>query len=251
MEHLRLRAAEQVQQGTHPDRWRVQVFGPGGPPSGVAGCADRGQAPAAAAADLPGGRREPASAETCVRASPQRTTPGCSMPRTSNSMARSCRSGATLNTRVSRAMGDLLTARDWLTVFQLPPYASELSPAGGIWSVLKGARGRPGQARHHPQLTALVKIRLTRMQQRAGLLAGFLAGNRPSLTPLSNLHNCPGTCTAARSPRHGPPARRAASRGFPGSGIHGTGTCSSSLSPGRTYQTHAAPGTHDAATVPD
>jgi hypothetical protein len=36
------------------------------------------------------------------------------------------------NTRVSRAPSDLLPARDWLTVFQLPPYASELSPAGGI-----------------------------------------------------------------------------------------------------------------------
>jgi hypothetical protein len=33
-----------------------------------------------------------------------------------------------LNTHVSRAMGELVAARDWLTVFQLPPYASELNP---------------------------------------------------------------------------------------------------------------------------
>jgi putative transposase len=47
-------------------------------------------------------------------------------------------------------------------------------------------------------------------------------------------------------------APRAASRGFTGSGIHGTGTCSSSLSPGRTYQTpHAARGTHDVTTAAD
>ena len=33
-----------------------------------------------------------------------------------------------LNTHVSRAMRDLTAPRDWLTVFQLPAYASELNP---------------------------------------------------------------------------------------------------------------------------
>jgi putative transposase len=33
-----------------------------------------------------------------------------------------------LNTHVSRVMADLIAARDWLTVFRLPPYASELNP---------------------------------------------------------------------------------------------------------------------------
>ena len=33
-----------------------------------------------------------------------------------------------LNTHVSRAMRELAAARSWLTVFQLPPYASELNP---------------------------------------------------------------------------------------------------------------------------
>jgi len=35
-----------------------------------------------------------------------------------------------LNTHVSRAMAELIAARDWLTVCQLPPYAHELNPAG-------------------------------------------------------------------------------------------------------------------------
>jgi hypothetical protein len=35
-----------------------------------------------------------------------------------------------LNTLVSRAMADLVAARDWLTVFRLPPYAHELNPVG-------------------------------------------------------------------------------------------------------------------------
>jgi putative transposase len=33
-----------------------------------------------------------------------------------------------LNTHVSRAMRELIAARDWLTVFQLPAYAPELNP---------------------------------------------------------------------------------------------------------------------------
>jgi DDE superfamily endonuclease len=34
-----------------------------------------------------------------------------------------------LNTHTSRAMRDLIAARDWLTVCQLPAYAPELNPA--------------------------------------------------------------------------------------------------------------------------
>jgi transposase len=88
-----------------------------------------------------------------------------------------------LNTHVSRAMGDLVAARDWLTVFQLPPYASELNPVEGIWSVLK--RSLTNLAKHNiTQLTALVKSRLRRMQYRPDLTAGFLAGTKLDLTPL-------------------------------------------------------------------
>jgi hypothetical protein len=39
-----------------------------------------------------------------------------------------------LNTHVSRAMTELIAARGWLTVFQLPPYAHELNPVELVWS---------------------------------------------------------------------------------------------------------------------
>ena len=39
-----------------------------------------------------------------------------------------------LNTHVSAAMKELIAARDWLTVFQLPPYAHELNPVELVWS---------------------------------------------------------------------------------------------------------------------
>jgi hypothetical protein len=33
-----------------------------------------------------------------------------------------------LNTHISGVMADLIAARDWLSVYQLPPYAHELNP---------------------------------------------------------------------------------------------------------------------------
>ena len=79
-----------------------------------------------------------------------------------------------LNTHVSRAMRELVAARDWLTVFQLPPYASELNPVEPVWSNLKRSLANLTKVSIE-QLTALVQTRLRRMQYRPGLLDGFLA----------------------------------------------------------------------------
>jgi putative transposase len=79
-----------------------------------------------------------------------------------------------LNTHTSGAMRELITARTWLTVYRLPPYASELNPVEPVWSNLK--RSLANLTKHNIyQLTALVKTRLRRMQYRPGLLEGFLA----------------------------------------------------------------------------
>jgi putative transposase len=90
-----------------------------------------------------------------------------------------------LNTHVSRAMRELVAARDWLTVFQLPAYASELNPVEGVWSVLKRSLANLAK-RDIAQLTTLIKTRLRRMQYQRGLLEGLLAGTRLDLTPLCN-----------------------------------------------------------------
>ena len=93
-----------------------------------------------------------------------------------------------LNTHVSAAMAELITARDWLTVCQLPPYAHELNPVELVWSHLK--RSLANLAKHNiTQLTALVKTRLKRMQYRPGLLHGFLASTGLDLTPFCNPHH--------------------------------------------------------------
>jgi putative transposase len=93
-----------------------------------------------------------------------------------------------LNTHVSAAMKELVMARDWLTVIQLPPYAHELNPVELVWSHLKRSLANLAK-RNLAQLTALVKTRLKRMQYRPGLLTGFLASTRLDLTPFSNPHD--------------------------------------------------------------
>src|SRR5260370_1278423 len=66
-----------------------------------------------------------------------------------------------LNTHTSRAMRELIAARDWLTVFQLPAYAPELNPVEPVWSNLK--RSLANLVKHDiNQLTALVQTSLRR-----------------------------------------------------------------------------------------
>jgi hypothetical protein len=87
----------------------------------------------------------------------------------------------TMNTHISRVMAGLIAARPWLTVFRLPPYASEFNPVESVWAHLKRSLANP--ARHTiGQLTALVKTRLRQMQYRPGLIDGFLAGTGLDLT---------------------------------------------------------------------
>ena len=87
-----------------------------------------------------------------------------------------------LNTHVSAVMAALISARPWLTVFRLPPYAPELNPVEPVWSHLK--RSLANLAKHTiAELTALVKTRLKRMQYRPGLLIGFLASTGLDFRP--------------------------------------------------------------------
>ena len=84
-------------------------------------------------------------------------------------------------------MRQLIAARAWLTVYQLPAYAPELNPVEGTWSVLK--RSLANLTKYGiDQLTTLVKTRLKRMQYRPGLIDG--SSPRPASTSRSrNLHN--------------------------------------------------------------
>ncbi len=87
-----------------------------------------------------------------------------------------------LNSYVSAAMTELIEAREWLTVYQLPPYAHELNPVEPVWSHLKRSLANLAK-RNLAQLTALVKTRLRRMQHRPALLGGFLVSTGLDLAP--------------------------------------------------------------------
>jgi putative transposase len=93
-----------------------------------------------------------------------------------------------LSSHVSAAMTELIEARGWLTVYQLPPYAHELNPVEPVWSHLKRSLANLAK-RNLSQLTDLVRTRLRRMQYRPGLLEGFLASTRLDLTPFCNSHH--------------------------------------------------------------
>ncbi|MFE7122467.1 transposase [Streptomyces sp. NPDC057654] len=87
-----------------------------------------------------------------------------------------------LNTHVSAGMKHRIEARDWLTVFQLPPYAPEFNPVEAVWAHMK--RSLANLAKQGiDQLAALVKSRLKRMQHRAGLVEGYLAKTGLNLQP--------------------------------------------------------------------
>jgi transposase len=87
-----------------------------------------------------------------------------------------------LNTHHSHTMRQLIAARTWLTVYQLPPYAPELNPVEGVWSPLK--RSLANLAKQSiDQLTSLIKTRLKRMQYRTGLIEGFIAKTDLDLAP--------------------------------------------------------------------
>ena len=88
----------------------------------------------------------------------------------------------------SAPMAELNAARDWLTVYQLPPYAHELNPVEPLRSHLKRSLANLAK-RNLAQLTALVKTRPKRMQHRPALIEGFLASTGPDLTPFCNPHH--------------------------------------------------------------
>ena len=88
-------------------------------------------------------------------------------------------------------MAELVAAREWLTVFRLPPYAHELNPVETAWALLKKSLANLGK-RDLGQLTALVRTRLRRMQYRPGLLSSFLARTGLDFTPFPNLGLSPG-----------------------------------------------------------
>jgi putative transposase len=106
-----------------------------------------------------------------------------------------------LNTHVSAAMRDLLARHHrWLTVVQLPAYASDLNPTEGVWSLLKRSLGNIA-VRNVDDLATLVRNWLKRIQYRPELLTGCLT--QTGLAPPGSLRSrvVAGMVTPAGAPK--------------------------------------------------
>ncbi|MET9469434.1 transposase [Streptomyces sp. NPDC006544] len=84
-----------------------------------------------------------------------------------------------LNTHISRKMRDLVTEREWLTVFLLPAYSPDLNPAEWVWAHVKRSLASLA-AMALDRLETLVRNRLRRLQYQPHTLDGFIAGTSTS-----------------------------------------------------------------------
>jgi putative transposase len=87
-----------------------------------------------------------------------------------------------LNTHISHVMREYIAARDWLTVYRLPPYAPDLNATEGVWANLTIGLGN----RHFhglDTLKAAIMTRLRRLQHRPDLITGLLAHTGLPLKP--------------------------------------------------------------------
>lgn len=80
-----------------------------------------------------------------------------------------------LGGHTSSLMRQLVAARTWLRVYQLPSYAPELNPVESVWSHLKRSLANLA-AGTIIRMAGLARTRLKRMQYVPGLVDGFLAG---------------------------------------------------------------------------
>ncbi|MFG3021591.1 transposase [Streptomyces sp. NPDC048254] len=71
---------------------------------------------------------------------------------------------------------------DWLRIFQMPSYAPELNPSEGVWSLLKHAIAN-FVATDLSGLVRIVKSKLKKIQFRADLIDGCLAGTGLTIQP--------------------------------------------------------------------
>jgi transposase len=87
-----------------------------------------------------------------------------------------------LNVHLHAQMQAFIDATDWLTVFPLPPYAPQLNPVEGIWSVLTRTVLANLAATGLDHLITVIKHGLKRLQYRPGLIDGCLAETGLALT---------------------------------------------------------------------
>lgn len=88
-----------------------------------------------------------------------------------------------LNTHLPVGMKQYAAKHDWLTVFQLPPYAPDLNPVEGIWSLLRRGPTANTAFTDPDHLTRTLRRGLRHIPLRPALIDGCPAGTGLPLTP--------------------------------------------------------------------
>ncbi|AJC53571.1 IS630 family transposase [Streptomyces sp. 769] len=79
-----------------------------------------------------------------------------------------------LNTHLTAGMREHIAEHDWLTVFQLPPYAPDLNPVEGIWSLLRRGPLANVAFADNEHLVRTLRRGLRQIQYRPHLINGCL-----------------------------------------------------------------------------
>lgn len=80
-----------------------------------------------------------------------------------------------LNTHRTAGMRRFIAEHDWLTVYHLPPYAPQLNPVEGIWSLLRRGALANRIFTDPEDLIRVVRRGLREIQYRPHLIDGVLA----------------------------------------------------------------------------
>ncbi|WP_442818399.1 IS630 family transposase [Streptomyces sp. NBC_01237] len=96
-----------------------------------------------------------------------------------------------LNVHKAAGLRKFAEARDWLTIYYLPPYAPDLNPAEGIWSLLR--RGwLSNVAFSTPEhLVQTIRHGLRHIQYRSNLIDGCLTETGLTIRPPNQQHDIP------------------------------------------------------------
>ncbi|MEU2517102.1 transposase, partial [Streptomyces syringium] len=79
-----------------------------------------------------------------------------------------------LNTHRAAGLRDFVAAHDWVTAFHLPPYAPELNPVEGIWSLLRRSSQANTTFTDPDHLVRVLRHGLRQIQYRSHLIDGCM-----------------------------------------------------------------------------
>jgi hypothetical protein len=91
-----------------------------------------------------------------------------------------------LPTHLDGRLTRFIAGADWLTAVRLPPYAPDLNPVEGLWSVLKGGVLANLAVTHIDHLVSVVRHGLRHLQRHPETINGCLAATRLTATAITN-----------------------------------------------------------------